>query len=108
MRLFATLLVVAAALALPVAAVAGATHTQFNVKFTFTGQTFTENGTVVTTTGVIYAGSKTTGGGSTFTNCDYSTAQGASLGSFQSATFASSDPETVRSFCLLHFADRTT
>jgi hypothetical protein len=107
MRLFATLLVVAAALALPVAAVAGATHTQFNVKFTFTGQTFT-TGTVVTTDGVIRAGSKTTGGGSTFTNCDYYTAQGASLGNFQSADFASSDADAVRSFCLLHFADRTT
>jgi hypothetical protein len=107
MRLFATLLVVAAALALPVAAVAGATHTQFNVKFTFTGQTFTENGTVVTTTGVIYAGSKTTGGGSTFTNCDYYTAQGASLGNFQSADFASNDAGLVLNFCLLHFADKS-
>lgn len=106
MRLVATLLVVAAALALPVAAVAGATRTtQFNLKFTFAGQTF--DGTTITG-GVIRAGSKKTGSGSTFTNCDYYTAQDAFLGNYQSPAFASSNPDAVRQFCLDNFAARTT
>jgi hypothetical protein len=56
---------------------------------------------------VIEAGSKRTGGGSTFTVCDYYTAGYAEyLGQFESDEFASSEADAVLSFCVDHAAER--
>jgi hypothetical protein len=73
------------------------------IKFTFNNVTFSDG-----TLGVIETGSKQTGGGSTFTVCDYYTSDWATyLGQYQDSTFFSSDPGILEQFCLDHYADRT-
>jgi hypothetical protein len=75
-------------------AVAGVT------KATFSAVTFADG-----TVGTIYAGSKITNR-AMLTECDYADSQGQYLGQFQSAAFASTDPDALESFCLAHFVDR--
>ena len=55
--------------------------------------------------GNIYAGSKITHQ-AVFTQCDYQSVDGKSLGAFGSNTFATTDPTALESFCLAHFVDR--
>lgn len=98
-------LVVLIGLALTPAAVAA--DDKFNEKFTFEDETFANPDGTVTENGVIEAGSKKTGGGSTFTVCSYfSEGYGEFLGQFESADFASDDPAEVRAFCLANAANR--
>jgi hypothetical protein len=92
----------AAASACTLAFAASALGAAANAKFTFENVTF-PNGTI----GTIQAGSKTTGNGSTFTNCGFYDSAGKYLGQFQSATFASDDAAAVRQFCLANFDNRT-
>ena len=99
MRTFALLTSLVAALALTGTALAGASH----AKFEFDGVTFSDG-----TTGTIYASSKQTGGGSTFTNCGYQATDGTFLGNYGDPTFFSTDADTLKQFCLDHYADRTT
>jgi hypothetical protein len=72
-------------------------------KFDFEDQTFSDG-----TIGEIYASSKVTGNGSAFTTCDYVDSSGAFLGQYGDPTFASTDAETLRLFCLDHYADRVS
>ena len=73
------------------------------IKFTFDNVTFSDG-----TQGVIEASTKQTGSGSVYTVCDYySTGYLNYLGQYQDANFFSSDPATVKLFCLNHYADRT-
>jgi hypothetical protein len=73
------------------------------LKFTFTNVTFSDG-----TQGVIEAGTKQVGSGSTYTVCDYYTSGYETyLGQYQDANFFSSDAATVEQFCLDHYADRT-
>ena len=96
------ILTLALASASTVAAAAPTNH--FNVKFTFTGQTFPDG-----TPGEIRAGSKLTGpNGNQLTVCGYSTAGGVTyLGQFESSTFSSQDSDAVRQFCLDNYVFRT-
>jgi hypothetical protein len=58
--------------------------------------------------GVIEAGTKQTGNGSFFTDCDYySNAYANYLGQYQDATFFSNDADTVKQFCLDNYVNRT-
>ncbi len=71
-------------------------------KFTFNPVTFSDG-----TTGVITVSSKTTGNGSRFTTCDYYSADFMTfLGQYEDATFASANPDELKSFCLMHVGDR--
>jgi hypothetical protein len=91
----------------PVVAAAAPATPKFNAEFTFEGVTFANPGGGETTDGVIYAGSKTTGGGNTTTVCDYASADGVeSLGQFQRAVFASNDPDAVLAFCVENAVNR--
>jgi len=77
------------------AAVAGVT------KANFPNVTFSDG-----TTGTITAGSKITNKDA-FTVCNYfSSANGAYLGMYQSADFATTDPAALEDFCLNHYVDR--
>jgi hypothetical protein len=78
------------------AVVAGAT----NIKAKFPNVTYPDG-----TAGTLVAGSKITNR-SQFTNCEYFDANGAYLGMFQSADFATADATALGEFCLDHFADR--
>ena len=100
MKIATVICTILTALVLAAAAAAGV------AKFTLTGETLTDETGTVTTTGVIQAGSKTTGNGNTFTSCGYFTADGAYLGQFETAGFASTDATAVESFCLSHLGDR--
>lgn len=71
-------------------------------KFTFDGVTFSDG-----TAGVIEAGVKVVRKG-TVTVCDYYTEGHVTyLGQFQSNEFASSDPDTVKQFCLDNYVNRS-
>lgn len=71
-------------------------------KFTFSNVIFSDG-----TSGVIEAGTKQTGNSSVFSVCDYySDAYINYLGQYQDSTFFSSNPDTMRQFCLEHYADR--
>jgi len=101
MRRLLLIVLLVAALAPAGAAFAGAEH----VKFTFTGQTFSDG----TQNGVITVGAKKTGGGSTTVVCDYYTEGFQTyLGQFQSMDPAdfSTDAETLREFCLANYENR--
>ena len=77
------------------------------LKFTFQDVTLTDStGTVEH--GVIEASTKQVGNGSQYIVCDYYTENWATyLGQYQDATFFSSDPDTVKNFCIQHYPDRT-
>ena len=98
------LLILTLALASASTAAAAAPTNHFNVKFTFTGQTFSDG-----TLGEIRAGSKLTGpNGNQLTVCDYSTTGGVThLGQFESSSFSSQDPVPVLQFCLVNYVNRT-
>lgn len=98
------LLILTLALASASTAAAAAPTIHFNVKFTFTGQTFSDG-----RPGEIRAGSKLTGPNrNQLTVCDYSTAGGVThLGQFESSTFSSQDSDAVLSFCLVNYVNRT-
>jgi hypothetical protein len=98
MRIPALLAALVVTLALAGTAFAGASH----AKFEFEGVTFSDG-----TNGTIYAASKRTGGGNTFTNCGYQATDGTFLGQYGDATFFSTDAGTLEQFCLDHYADRT-
>ena len=105
MRRFLALALLTLTLALASApATALAARSGFNVKFTFTDQTFSDG-----TAGVIRAGSKLTGpSGNQLTVCDYSTTGGVTyLGQFESSSFSSTDPVAVLTFCLDNYVNRT-
>jgi hypothetical protein len=106
MRRFLALALLTLTLALafaPAAALAAQTG-HFNVKFTFTGLTFSDG-----TAGEIRAGSKVTSpSGNQLTVCDYSTTGGVThLGQFQSSSFSSTNPDAVLKFCFDNYTDRT-
>ena len=98
MRPLIALVVTTAALALPGAAFAGAQHAKFDIE----GVDFPDGNT-----GTIYASSKMTGKGSTFTNCGYETTDGTFLGNYGDASFFSTDADALKQFCLEHFDDKS-
>ena len=69
-------------------------------KASFLGVTFPDG-----TVGNIYVGSKVTHQ-AVFTQCDYQTVAGKSLGAFGSDTFATTDPTALEDFCLAHYFER--
>lgn len=79
----------------------GGTQNHFNEKFEFADVLFPDG-----TTGTIRAASKLTNNGQD-TDCAYFTPTDDYLGQFDTQDFSSSDADTVRQFCLDHYADRT-
>jgi len=104
MRRFLALALLTLTLALasaPAAALAAPTG-HFNVKFTFTDQTFSEG-----QLGVIRAGSKLTSpSGNQLTVCDYYSTTDSNLGQFESSSFSFTDSGTLRQFCLDNYVNR--
>jgi len=95
---FMVVAVLVLALLVPTLAVSAKTF-----KFTFNPVTFADE-----TTGVITAGTKQTGNGSVFTNCDYYSSEFSTyLGQYQDSTFFSTDAATVEQFCLDNYVNRT-
>jgi hypothetical protein len=104
MRRFLALALLTLTLALASApATALAARSGFNVKFTFTDQTFSDG-----TAGVIRAGSKLTGpSGNQLTVCGYYSTTDSNLGQFESSSFSFTDSGKLRQFCLDNYVNRT-